>query len=400
MSQYGVAAGETPRGVPKCLKAISPWEGVENFYHDLFREGGIKETGFPVFWWHTEVKPTINCSEEEFIENEGQLPAALLEAHPFYDDYWKGKVADTRNIELPMLICASFSDQGLHTRPSFRIFQKARSENKWVYTHRSLKWDAYYSREVQELTKSFFDCFLKDSSDNGFLENEPVRLEVRSSRDVIHEVRGESEWPLARTQYTKLFLRENLQLSTEPGSKYEFQYDARSQQLRLKYTFDQDTEITGYMKLRVWVEARGDNKTPVPPDDMAIFVGVDKLDREGNRVPFYGSVGNFEDLLTRGLLSVARRALDTELSTTWEPFLLGSIHEPLAPGDIVSAEIGLNPSSTHFFAGEAMELIISPGVIVSSPPYIKDNSCNRGQHVIHTGGEFDSHLLIPVIPPS
>ena len=133
---------------------------------------------------------------------------------------------------------------------------------------------------------------------------------------------------------------------------------------------------------------------------MAIFVGVDKLDREGNRVPFYGSVGNFEDLLTRGLLSVARRALDTELSTTWEPFLLGSIHEPLAPGDIVSAEIGLNPSSTHFFAGEAMELIISPGVIVSSPPYIKDNSCNRGQHVIHTGGEFDSHLLIPVIPPS
>ena len=24
---------------------------------------------------------------------------------------------------------------------------------------------------------------------------------------------------------------------------------------------------------------------------------------------------------------------------------------------------------------------------------------NKGQHIIHTGGKYDSHLLVPVIPP-
>jgi uncharacterized protein len=24
---------------------------------------------------------------------------------------------------------------------------------------------------------------------------------------------------------------------------------------------------------------------------------------------------------------------------------------------------------------------------------------NKGRHVIHTGGKYDSHLLIPVVPP-
>ena len=58
--------------------------------------------------------------------------------------------------------------------------------------------DRDYSPEVQQLTKEFMDCFLKDDTSSGFLKRAPVRLEVRSSRDVIHEVRDEQEWPLAQ----------------------------------------------------------------------------------------------------------------------------------------------------------------------------------------------------------
>ena len=63
-------------------------------------------------------------------------------------------------------------------------------------------------------------------------------------------------------------------------------------------------------------------------------------------------------------------------------------------------EIALNPSSTFFAAGEGIELIVSPSEIVPSPPYRKANACNRGLHVVHVGGDHDSHLLIPVIPPA
>ena len=131
-----------------------------------------------------------------------------LKNHPFYDDYWKAKAAKLDEITVPMLVCASFSDHGLHTMGSFRAFEKAKSKYKWVYTHRTGKWVSYYSPEVQKMTKNFMDCFLKDDTSSGFLDTPPVRLEVRSSLDEIHEVRYESEWPIARTQYTQLYLSE------------------------------------------------------------------------------------------------------------------------------------------------------------------------------------------------
>ena len=60
-----------------------------------------------------------------------------------------------------MLVCASFSDHGLHTMGSFRAFEKAKSKHKWVYTHRTGKWVSYYSPEVQKMTKDFHGLFLK-----------------------------------------------------------------------------------------------------------------------------------------------------------------------------------------------------------------------------------------------
>ena len=118
------------------------------------------------------------------------------------------------------MVCASFSDHGLHTMGSFRAFEKAKSKHKWVYTHRTGKWVSYYSPQVQKMTKNFMDCFLKDDTSSGFLDTPPVRLEVRSSRDEIHEVRYEDEWPIARTQYTKLYLGEQTQsLSPEIAEK-------------------------------------------------------------------------------------------------------------------------------------------------------------------------------------
>ncbi len=397
ITQYPVAAGGAKGGVPGCLKAICPWEGLHDFYQDMFFEGGVEEKGFPLFWWHTEVKNTINTSMEDFLRIEGQLPHEMAEAHPFYDDYWQEKVTDVRDIEIPMLICASCSDQGLHTRGSFRIFSQARSKQKWVYTHRSLKWTAYYSSEVQQLTRAFFDCFLKGEADNGFLEKKPVRLEVRSSRDVIHEVREEEAWPPARTRPQALFLAEGGALVPEMPEQTEFVYDARRGDLRFEHRFETDTELTGYMKLKLWVEARPSPASAAHPDDMTLFICVDKIDRAGQRVPFFGSVGNFEDAVARGLISVSRRALDKERSSSWEPVLLNSRDEKLSPGDVVPLEIAINPSSTFFAAGEGLRLIVAPNEIVPSPPYVKSNAGNRGIHVIHAGGEFDSHLLVPAI---
>lgn len=72
----------------------------------------------------------------------------------------------------------------------------------------------------------------------------------------------------------------------------------------------------------------------------------------------------------------------------------------LSPGEIVSVEIGLLPSATFFSRGEALRLVVSGHEIVPLPPFVKANACNRGTHAVHVGGDFDSCLVIPVVPPS
>ena len=400
ISQYYVAACQAYGGPPPSLCCISPWEGLTDPYRDIFAFGGLSDIGFPDFWWATEVKPSMNGTEEDFVKADGSIPTDYLKKHPFYDDYWKAKAAKLEEISVPMLVCASFSDHCLHTMGSFRAFEKAKSKYKWVYTHRTGKWVSYYSPEVQEMTKNFMDCFLKDDTSSGFLDTPPVRLEVRSSLDEIHEVRYEHEWPLARTQYTKLYLSGQSQsLGLEkPEQSMEVVYPVKKGKASFDFKFAEDTELSGYMKLRVWVESRPGRADKVAPDDMGMFIAVNKLDRDGNSVPFNGTVGLNKDMVTRGWCRVSRRELDPAESTEWHPVQKGTSEQKLKAGEIVPVDIELYPSSTFFSSGESLQLIIAAEEIISSPPYRKDASFNRGKHVVHFGGEYDSHLLVPKIP--
>ena len=397
ITQFHVAACQHYGGPPPALRCISPWEGLTDTYRDIFMNGGIKEIGFPAFWWNTEVKGTINGDPARFIAAEGAKPTEFDREHPFYDDMWREKTAKLDEITVPMLVCASFSDHGLHTMGSFRAFERARSRHKWVYTHRTGKWVAYYSDEVQRLTRDFMDCFCKDDSTNGMLDIPPVRLEVRSTRDEIHAVRHEHEWPLARTQYKKLFLDTQALSLVPPVHAREHVYAARDGRATWNHIFQADTELSGYMKLRLWVEARAAKSTANPPDDMAIFVAVNKLDRAGQSVPFYGSVGSSHDMITRGCLRVSRRELDPDRSTDYHPVLKGTSEHKLTPGQIVPVDIELYPSATFFAAGEAIQLIVSANEIIPSPPYRRVVDYNRGLHVFHFGGEYDAFLQVPEV---
>jgi len=400
ITQYHVAACQEYGGPPPSLKAISPWEGLTDVYRDIFCYGGVSEPGFPLFWWATEVKPAINGTEEDFVKAEGSIPTDYIKNHPFYDDFWKAKAAKLEEITVPMLVCASFSDHGLHTMGSFRAFEKAISEHKWVYTHRWGKWDSYYSPSVQEMTKNFMDCFLKGDTTSGFLQTPPVRLEVRSSLKEIHEVRYEDDWPIARTQYTKLYMGQSEQtLSIEnQADPMEVVYSAKNGKAKFNFKFNTDTELSGYMKVRVWVEARPKKKGEPSPEDMVMFAAVNKLDSKGKSVNFYGSVGNKKDMITRGWLKVSRRELDPEESTEWHPVQKGTSELLLKPGEIVPVDIELYPSSTFFAAGESLQLILASDEIISSPPYGKSAVINNGDHVLHFGGKYDSYLLVPTIP--
>ncbi|MEL6523419.1 MAG: CocE/NonD family hydrolase [Pseudomonadota bacterium] len=390
------AASAPANDIPKALKCISPWEGFTNTYHDLACGGGVADTTFLNFWWHTEVKGPLNTSLEDFLELEEAIPPDALSLHPFYDEFWKNKTAKLEDISVPMLVCGSFSDHELHTMGSFRAFERASSDRKWLYTHRGGKWTTFYAPEVQALTKDFMDHFLK-GQENQFSNLPPVRLEVRSSRNEVHEVRWEQHWPLPQTTYTPLYLSDGALASNCPANPTEVQHAAKDGLSSFDFVFQKNTELSGYMKLKLHVEVRPERPGAAQPEDMILCVYVDKLDRKSAPVRFNGSVGQENDVLTRGYIRVSRRTLDETASSPWLPVYDGTSEHPIGAAEIVPVEIAMRPSSTFFFKGEGLRLIVSPHDIYKAPIFGKDTRLNAGQHVLHYGGDFDAHLLVPLI---
>ena len=96
-----------------------------------------------------------------------------------------------------------------------------------------------------------------------------VNRELLRELSIEYSDRPESEWPLARTNYKKLYLNaSNGKLGDAPVKNVaSMSYDSEKEVANFDYTFRKDTELTGYMKLRMYVEARGH-------DDMDLFINV------------------------------------------------------------------------------------------------------------------------------
>lgn len=101
ITQYHVAACQHYGGPPPALRCICPWEGLSDLYRDQACPGGIADHGFGLFWWVTEVKPSLSGSSADFIKHYGSLLMDFLKQHPFYDAFWREKTAKLDQITIP-----------------------------------------------------------------------------------------------------------------------------------------------------------------------------------------------------------------------------------------------------------------------------------------------------------
>ncbi len=383
MSQWRVAALNPPH-----LKAIIPWEGASDMYREFVLQGGIRETKFFPGFYQGRVRANQNPHYPL-----GEDVVAMSRQHPLDDDYWATMRPDLAAITVPALIYTSWSDHGMHTRGSLEGFKQISSTHKWLYTHGRKKWEVFYSQEAKNLQKQFFDYFLK-GIENGMLEVPRVRLEVRKTYDQ-YSVRQEQVWPVARTRYIKWYLDAQQHILVEqPGAQegnvtYAAEKVETSQAGRATFElrFSQDTELTGNMKLKLWMSS-------ADADDMDVFVGIRKLDTAGHEVGFSGYQGEHNDLVTKGWLRVSHRELDKEKSTQIQPWMTHRRIQKVPPGEIVPVEIELLPSSTFFEAGSTLRLIIQGQELLNYRGFGHDELVNRGMHRISTGGPYDSYLLV------
>ena len=78
---------------------------------------------------------------------------------------------------------------------------RSASEQKWLECHGIEHWTHFYTNYGLDLQKRFFGHFLK-GEDTGWSKQPKVLLQVRHPGERFVE-RHESEWPLARTKWTK-----------------------------------------------------------------------------------------------------------------------------------------------------------------------------------------------------
>lgn len=374
ITQWKAAATRPPH-----LVAIVPWEGFSDAYRDLLRPGGIRETGF-VKMWSRGVKSNRLAYD---------IGAESAE-HPTRDDYWRSLVPDLAAIEVPALICGSFSDNNLHSRGSMRAFENISSTERHLYTHRSGKWATFYSDEAQRSQIDFLARHLRADDTAPALPT--VRLEVRDSRDSVVEVRDESQWPPASTQWTSLHLG-NSGLTPDAPEAGSIFFDPAKTGVRFGITFDADTEICGSATLRLFVSVDD-------ADDVDLYVGIEKW-RGAEYVPFEGSYGFGRDRVTTGWMRASMRDLDPGLSTPTAPVPTYERRRPLAAGEVVPVDIPLGPSATLFRRGEQLRLVVAGrwlwprNPLTGNAPAAYERG-SRGRTTVHWGGDTPSRLLVPV----
>lgn len=393
---------------PPHLTAIAPWEGLNDLYRNDVFCGGIKDYGF-----------NNTIISEIYGNNHIEDIPAMADKYPLFNDYWDDKFAKAENIKVPAAYVVASWTHHIHTRGTLQSWHKLNIKDKWLRVHNTMEWPDYYTPKYYEDLKRFFDRYLKDIN-NGWEKTPKVRLSILDPGGVDTVDRVEEDFPLPQTQFTKLYLdAENNSLTPDaPKNESKARYRADDERGKAVFTirFDRDTEIVGYLKLQMWVEAEGN-------DDMDIFVWLQKLDRRGRllcHIPIplpkpvqlfiktafkYGllkskipSMINYTG--TYGKQRVSLRKLDEEKSTSSEPYYPFNDVQPLKQGQIVPVDIALWPAGMRYHADEQLRVIVA-GYNVRGPSFPtlpKSKLINKGYHIIHTGGKYDSHLLVPVIP--
>ena len=366
---------------PPSLRAIIPWEGFTDPYRGLLRPGGFPEVGF-LKLWAKGMKSTRQSYSllEECLER------------PLMDDWWRARTPTLSEIEVPALICGSFSDNNLHSRGSIDGFEQIRSPERHLHTHRGGKWATFYSDEAKAVQLRFLDRHLRD------LEVPPlptVRLEVRESADQVVEVRDEAAWPLERTVWTPLHLSAAGLTEAPTDTAGSLEFVTRKGGARFGWTAPDDVELTGPMALRLQVSVDG-------TDDVDLVVGVEKW-RDGQYVGFEGSYGFGRDRVATGWLSASLRDLDPDRSRPFQPVPTFTERRPLGSGEIVPVDIALGASSTLFRRGDQLRLVVAGRWLWPVNPLTgqfpaRYRTGKRGRCTLHWGPDRAAHLRDPVVP--
>ena len=433
ISYYAINQWQVAGLQPPHLSAICVWEGAGDWYRDKNHHGGILCT-FQANWSDMQIKTVqhglgtrgkrsrihgglvsgpAELSDAEMEANRSNLGGEIA-ANPLDNQYHRDHSADWDRIEVPLLSCGNWGGTGLHLRGNIEGFMRAASEQKWLEMHGDRHWTLFYTDYGIALQKKFFGHFLK-GEDTGWDKQPRLQLNIRHPGETF-VLRDENEWPLKRTQWTKLHLAaSSLTLSEQPpvqGAQVSF--DALGDGLQFTTTpLPQETEITGPVAAKLFVSSS--------TADADLFLVLQVYGPDGKEIVFHGALDPHTPI-GQGWLRMSHRKLDKKLSLPYRPYHTHDEIQPVTPREIYELDIEIWPTCLVIPAGSRIVLAVrgkdyvykgeSGGRLSNMKneftgcgPFLHDDPQDRppdifgGKTTLHAGPGQESYLLLPVIPP-
>ncbi|KAI5237090.1 alpha/beta-hydrolase [Aureobasidium subglaciale] len=325
------------------------------------------------------------------------------------NSYWEDKRAEIEKINIPTYVVASYS--------SF-----VNAENKW------LRWDPYQEwfdlwsvRESIDELAEFFDLFLK-GKDNGWENTSKVRMASLpfGDQEAVYPIEVQ-DFPVPNTDYKKLYLSEkNNLLESAPTETSIVSYNSESGSNPVAHAafnlrFDKKTRLMGLPKAVLYMSCDD-------LDDMVIYVLIRELDKNGKAMiaisipwshrpyPDTASIpeSDYSNLMIyfgpTGILRASHRKTDPLKALHPQyPFHTHDEVQKITPGTVVELEIGLWAAGMDFEEGESLSVQVSGEYPLvdefkgRGPPKAKVEERNKGQHNVHLGGEYASHVILPFV---
>lgn len=288
--------------------------------------------------------------------------------------------------------------------------------------HPTQEWFDIYQPFANDDLQRFLDHFLLGKN-NGWEQTPRVRLSLLRYNRAPISFRAEDAYPPSRVEYKIFYLDVKHRKLTakplvDPASTISYQSDSWDDDgAHFTLTFTEPTELIGTSQAKLFMSCSD-------LDDMDVYIILRKLDKDGKpllnyNIPFefqrYGTTA--EDIPDENIykyVGPSGRLRASKRATAEEPDILESRKgnreptelffphdkfEKIPLGRIVELRIPIWPGGIYFDEGESLRLEVKghDPILPEYPPLRRSlKNLNEGRHMIHTGRDFQSSIILPL----
>lgn len=426
------------------LVAIAPRMTPYNYYKDVAYAGGALSLASRIDWGILVNGRTNQWRNYDWDRVIRHLPLMTMDraaghdlshwrdwiSHANYDEYWKAIDVQARvpEIDVPAYSIGGWYD--VFQRASLDSFsdmrQKGRTERArqgqklivgpWQHTATpqrklgDLDFGADSVADFDALHQRWFDHWLKDKA-NGVMQEAPVRIFVMGE----NRWREEQEWPLARTRYTKFYLRSGGRANSAGGDGRLDRGKPGASEPADRYTYDPNDPVPtigGNLMYKGLAAGPYDQSSLNGRNDVLVFA-TPPLERDMEvtgpvKLTLYAASSARDTDFTAKLLDVhpdgkAYNLVDGVIRARYRKS--SASPELIEPGAIYEYTVDLWSTSNVFRKGHRIRIDVSSSNFPrfdrnpnTGHAFGLDAQLQSAQQIIYHNRQYASHVTLPVIP--